>query len=336
MVNRNILISTTRQWNPGDEFIAWGVRYLMRQVFPDTLLVWVLYDRNPDLFPHPWESPNRREAQLSNSYSPGRALDVDIAVVAGTPEWHGPHLEPLFDEFQARPVPWLFIGIGHASESVTLTAGALRIIKTALVTTRDHLAASALSSYGVRAPVMPCPSIFGAPLEVPTRQIRRIGLVIQSDRVINQRISSDLKTRTLRLADTLLGAYDVRIICNYIDEFLELSERFPRNLFYSYEPMDYVDVLSTCDFVISTRLHSAFLASSMLKPAVVLNPDPRVTSALRAWPHVEYWTPEEVPVRLNSVDVNLWVRTLLNDKRHTERVYVKLLRTHCEQHGLYC
>ena len=62
----NILISSSRQWNPGDEFILLGVRRLLEELLGDSLN-YILWNRNPDLFEDRWRNPQFRPGFLTNS-----------------------------------------------------------------------------------------------------------------------------------------------------------------------------------------------------------------------------------------------------------------------------
>ena len=47
-MRKNILISTTRQWNPGDEFIMMGALCILKNLYGDILNP-IIYNRNPDI-----------------------------------------------------------------------------------------------------------------------------------------------------------------------------------------------------------------------------------------------------------------------------------------------
>jgi len=92
----NILVSSTRQWNPGDEFILMGVRNLFEEALGPGVRNWILYDRNPDLFVDGFSTHQRKETIWSNSYHHDSPECFDMALVAGTPEWMGRPLEDFY------------------------------------------------------------------------------------------------------------------------------------------------------------------------------------------------------------------------------------------------
>ena len=79
----NILFSSTRQWNPGDEFIFFGVRNLIEDFFQKKIN-WVLYDRNPDLFVSV-DNRLHKEVMWSNSSCGDHSEVYNLAIIAGSP-----------------------------------------------------------------------------------------------------------------------------------------------------------------------------------------------------------------------------------------------------------
>ncbi|HYP14527.1 MAG TPA: polysaccharide pyruvyl transferase family protein, partial [Bryobacteraceae bacterium] len=321
----HILCCSTRQWNPGDEWIALGVRELFARIYDYRPLNWILYDRSPDSFVEPWECPSRRPGLLGNSYQPQAGGEVfHLAIAAGTPEWRGPHFESVFRS--TRPTPWMFLGVDHVhDEPIQPTDEELSILRTASVVTRGALGAEALSRLGVSSHTLPCPSLFAAKWERPTRQLARVGVVLQSDAIQNQSVPTPLKTASIRLVRDLNKHYQVTVFCNYIDEFRAFRSTLDVPVRYSYDSAEYMDMMSDCDVIVSTRLHSAFLANSLLKPAIVMNDSSRVQSAAALYPYVFPLEPQTVLPFLQQLDVQLVGRQLFNWKRVQEDRYKNLL-----------
>ncbi len=331
-----ILCSSTRQWNPGDEWIAAGIRRLFRGLYPDRILNWVLYDRNPDCFVEAWRSPERRHNLQANSLQPAAALPpVDLIVIAGTPEWLGPHIEPLAALRETSKAPVFYLGIDYPSTNLPLSPNDWRMLDQAFIVTRGPIAAQALRAAGLEPHTMPCPALFSAPVEYPSRTLKTFGVVLQSDCPGPQAISTDLKSRMLRLLPLLAARGPVKVVCNYIQEFFEFSSTLEFPVSYSYDAGDYYSLLSDCDMVITTRLHSALIANSLLKPAIVTNRAPRLASAADLCPHISLLEPEAVPGFLDSFDAETEGKNLLNWKRRQEADYLELLRSALHAHGLH-
>ena len=86
----NILFSTTRQWNPGDEIILHGVLNLMKATVGEfNPIIW---NRHPSINPN--------NMNLDNSFSVLRhdLSAIDYVVIAGSPEWLGGRLHALYKE----------------------------------------------------------------------------------------------------------------------------------------------------------------------------------------------------------------------------------------------
>ncbi len=47
-MRKNVLISTTRQWNPGDEFIMLGCLNILKEIYGDNINP-IIFNRNPDI-----------------------------------------------------------------------------------------------------------------------------------------------------------------------------------------------------------------------------------------------------------------------------------------------
>lgn len=270
----NILVSSTRQWNPGDEFIRFGVMRLIKELLGPghNLLLW---NRNPDLFVDGYDDSRMRKTFFSNCC---RASDIDLAdlvIFAGTPEWFGPCVYPLFDLLADKPrLPALFLGIGAGMPFDKLRYKDGTVLKrgNVLITTRSLGLAEELQILcGVSGAIdLPCPSLFCVP---PSGQpIRGAGegksaFIMQSDAVINHKIAPEMVNSFLRLFPDPDKAPD--IICAYIDEFARFSKLGYRCR-YSFEAGDYFAMLRDYAFIISTRLHGALPALALDKAAALL------------------------------------------------------------------
>ncbi len=261
---------------------------------------------------------------------------IDLIVAGGTPEWIGPHFESLMMLPDAASKPWFFLGIDHIHPEFSPTAQEVQILSRAFITARGRLAFDALKTIGLVVPILPCPSLFASPWEHPVRAINSVGVVIQNDCILNQCVSTELKRQTLTLVQDLAARFQTRIICNYIDEFMELL-RLPTDvaIHYSYDSADYFKLVAQCDLIVTTRLHSALLANSLVKPAIVVNRDPRVLSAIDPCPYIFAADPKDVLKQLNVMDAGTIGRNLFNWKRNIEQHYIALIMERLQRHGLY-
>ena len=274
----NILISSTRQWNPGDEFIRLGVSELLRNLF-GTGHNYLLWNRNPDLFVNQYEDDRMRTDFLTNSCKVRDISYTDMVVFAGTPEWFGNTVEPVFDLLRQYPgIPALFIGIGAGKRLDLLPPAALEVLKrdyTAIISRSKGLAASLNTLLQTdKAIDLPCPSLFCSPARHANRSKKlKIAVNMQGCQVICQSIAGSLVENFLACFPDPSRAPDV--ICSYIDEFTFYSAR-GYTCRYSFEPMDYFSIFDEYDKIVATRLHVALPALAMSIPAVLLASDDNV------------------------------------------------------------
>lgn len=113
----NILVSTTRDWNLGDEFIWMGVKRLLSNIFPGHVN-YFFYNRNPDLFPY---------RHLHGNYLTHVPEFIDLVVLAGTPEFYEEKMRGLYESVGDRPI-WA-IGIGWGDEKLVPNEMELEFIK---------------------------------------------------------------------------------------------------------------------------------------------------------------------------------------------------------------
>lgn len=333
----NILVSSTRQWNPGDEFILQGIRNLLGALPWRQPINWILYDRNPDLFADGYRHPVHRPGLLSNTLVGGDASWVDLAVVAGTPEWTGLPLRGFYRMVREYEIPLLLLGAGYIDAPIAFTEDEMYCWKNRLqlAVVRDGHAWKALTESGVKAQRLPCPALFASSREYPPAgSPGKIGLILQSDQVQNHSIPRALKHACLSAANQFqhLGK-KVELVCHYIHEFGEFAKAFPA-VRYSYEAGDYLKILSEYDLIVSTRLHGAILANSLGKPALLVDfQDSRCSGAAEAFPWIKMASPKELETAMESVSVEKFSREFPAWKKSVWNQYMGLLETWQKAHG---
>src|SRR5579863_2435582 len=112
MSRLNLLVSTTRLWNPGDDFISYGVRRLIESV-PGNEINFHLWNRNPDRAKDLTTDWGFRDGMMSNVATITSLSLMDAIVLAGTPHWAGGMLQPIYEHLLANPQkPCFAIGLG--------------------------------------------------------------------------------------------------------------------------------------------------------------------------------------------------------------------------------
>jgi hypothetical protein len=277
----NILISSTRQWNPGDEFILLGARRLLEATV-GTGPNYLLWNRNPDLFVDRWKDPQLRPGFLTNS-SMEPSLDlVDLVVLAGTPEWFGRPVERIFRELLRYPtVPLIALGVGGAGHGFALNPQEREVLQreNSLIICRNPVLAQEINDQlgSTKAVVLPCPALFCSPADIPrTLESFHRGLPtinVQADVVENQSVPTPFVEQLIQHIQTRETRSATRFVAHYVDEFHRFSRLFrDADIFFSYEPLDYIRFYREQPrALITSRLHGAIASLSCGTPACLFD-----------------------------------------------------------------
>ena len=295
---KNILFSTTRQWNPGDEFILMGILNVMSSI--DDNFNPIIFNRNPEIerpkskmcFNFQFDLSHIRFKRLKSGFYDNSFKDrflqdrfIDLAVFAGTPEWASPRLKSMYQYIYKYSIPTVYIGIGLGSSDFTLSKLDYvykNVIKNAkLIIVRDQFTKNLLS--GINSVFLPCPSLLAATKEFEKniREVKKVGLTYCSDKSIrNNRINHEAYRFTVNLYKSLLEKYakrfDFEFICHYVDELPDFFKDFNScKCNYSYDSRDYIKIYNKFDLVIGTRVHGIGLSASMGIPGISIRHDVR-------------------------------------------------------------
>jgi len=358
-MSKNILLSTTRMWNCGDDFIAFGVRNILDQCLKQNCN-YIAYNRNPDLhfqrtrhasidIVDASKGNQKNKVDLSdylsrtnwvfdNSWHPRNSIQILSAVVfAGTPEWFGPMVRPLTEALDGQDVPIFYLGIGGFEGRSTLTLERLSpfdqklLEKAALITVRDKQTEDLLEK--LNPVLLPCPALFSnqnKKFELTKRGAKKkikIALSTQPDNSIQPPSSPGTYDYTLKLFNALIHAFDCEVVCHYVDEIKPLSE-LGIPIKYSYDAKDYFEIYNQFDLLVTTRVHGAGAAASLGIPAFVIAHSAR-SSTVKGFMS-ELISPtedsvESVVERIADYDIKLKSSAIKAHKIETFKRYEKLL-----------
>lgn len=302
----NIVFSTTRQWNPGDEFILRGVLQIFKRLnIPFTPFI---YNRNPDIrsakisplrgFPLTEDmiSPKEQEAEsifklgmYDNSIKPDSDLSfIDLVVFAGTPEWcNNERVYDLYRMIVRDQIPVMYLGVGAPAKCYHEFY--CEVIKRAsLISVRQKSLLDILMQKiePRHQPVyLSCPALLSADVEKEKNIsfVECIGLIYQgSRREINSSsgVSQAFYESEIRFFQQIIDSYgtkkEIIVICHYIDEVRLAMRDFPQlEVCYSYDSADYYDIYRRCDIVVGSRVHGIGIAASLAIPGLALAHDLR-------------------------------------------------------------
>ena len=328
-ISMNILVSSTRQWNPGDEFILIGVRNLLQEALKGQRINWVLYDRNPDLFVDGFNNPVHKDRIWGNSFHHGDPQCFDLALIAGTPEWIGLPLKGFYKAVKEGDLPLIMLGLGISYIApINFSEDELYIFRNLLkvVTVRDEYSFRAFKEIGINPEILPCPALFASLNEKVPSEIGKICFIIQTSKTLNQSISEELSYASAHTIKMLRNkGFEVEVVCHYIDEFVEFA-RTLAPVRYSYDARDYIDILNDYDLIISTRLHGAILGNSLGKRAILLNSsDPRCRGTASLFPFTSISSPENVMEEIDKIDLSS-LKKLVNWKAQIKEKYLEILK----------
>ncbi|MBN4075524.1 MAG: hypothetical protein COA71_06590 [SAR86 cluster bacterium] len=359
-MSKNILLSTTRMWNCGDDFIAFGVRNILDQCLGESCN-YIAYNRNPDLhFQRTRHNSinivdaaagNRKNtidlsdylAQTNwvfdNSWHPRNALDsVSAVIFAGTPEWFGPMVRPLTEALNEQEIPVLYLGVGGFEGRKNLTLEKLSpfdqtlLRKAELITVRDEQAGQLL--HELKPVLLPCPALFSnrdTSLEKTKRGNKKkikIALSTQPDKSVQPPSSAGTYQYTLDLFKALIGKFDCEVVCHYVDEIGPLSE-LGIPVKYSYDARDYFEIYNQYDLLVTTRVHGAGAAASLGVPSFVISHSAR-SSTVKGFKSelisLSEDSIDDVVGRIEAFNIKQKSDELKTHKEETFKQYERLLR----------
>lgn len=323
---RNILASTTRQWNCGDEFILFGCQNLVESVI-DEPLNWVIFNRNPDIM------AKRPKGIYENSFYNRSLKYFQHIVIAGSPEWFGGPLKPLFETLDKEKRRAIFLGVGYIKNRMPFSKLDKDVLsKARFISTRDNFAKEGIEAIGLKAEKLPCPALFASKTH-SVKKGKKIGCVWQYHKMTNQRVSEELSTKTRDLYKTLEKELGATVICHYIDEFMHANDSFSR-VEYSYDSRDYLKIYDQFDIIISTRLHGALLALSLGIPAILVvkggndesNQTQRCSAAAAQFPSLIVCTADKLMRTISELKTQEKSKEICAKKESAFENYRKILK----------
>lgn len=261
----NVLISTTFQWNPGDDFIRFGTERILKEVFESRDLNFFYYNRNPDLMEAGRKI--RQDAKiLSNSFaSIPENLPLDLVVLAGTPEWTEGPLEGLYKTLPEN-LPLIALGLGYSQNSpeLRLRDYEIEILKRpeTLILTREICLSMELSQRLRRGTCfLPCPALFCSDGRVRVDRESREKFLIQ---ILQAPIGPQGNGRAKEEA-TILKTLDAKHLTYYKNDYGFWRELSPR---FISEPIEILNFLASEAYAVeSSRLHGAVAGLSLCLPS---------------------------------------------------------------------
>jgi hypothetical protein len=361
----NILFSTTRMWNCGDDFILFGLQELLKEVVGPFNPV--VYNRNPELHAvrlyynkpqklrikdmagaftvNPYRLVSPALWRCDNSWRPGNDTAIDFCFFAGTPEWFGIMVSPLVKRLLETQIPVAYVAVGAFEKTRDTSFDRLPqqdqalLRRAGLVTVRDSACRRVLEP--VNPTLLPCTALFSAPHEKRRTPGARLRLALSTQGVgqrNGQRIGRETFDYSVELFKKLSKRHDCTLVCHYVDEMHELREHLGDCMpfAYSYDARDYISIYDRFDLTVTTRVHGAGLAASLGVPGVVLAHSTRSETTdgfLAERVDCTTDTVDQVIDKIEALPVAERSAALIEHKRSTRQRYMPLLREFISGNG---
>lgn len=293
---KNIVISGTNFWNPGDDFVRDGVICILRELFQGYSLNFLFYNFNQDFLPHD------KFDGISNTVAKGD-LDlyrdhVDMIVIAGLSA--GKEIKDLYhwiltNNLQNRVY---LIGAGYENSYVAeniLQEPEASIFKSArVITGRTRKKPAFIDKHNLPYHYINCPAILSVPSEkaVPNgKRIEKIGFSIQLPHeagVSNHCCARPIFDLAVSTLFDLSKKYQVEVIAHHKSEyffFLKALQTHGIPVRFSSFYQEYHDIYRSYDLMITTRLHASLYANGHGIPGIIVNDTDRHTHCLEGFPH---------------------------------------------------
>ena len=343
----NVLFSTTRQWNPGDEFILMGTINLLKRNLGVEINP-IIYNRNPQIRPSYGKKDVIKKInnyQLNpefqdNSIHLGMDTDfIDLAVFAGSPSWWGPRSKDFYTICLQNNIPTIYMGIGLGSSQDStnfLKDYEKELLKKALfITTRDERTKNVLKEFDAKH--IPCPAFYSSNSNSEVKKVKKIGLVYAMNKTAKaNNIKSQAYEYLIELYRELLkkykGVYEFEFIAHYIEEIPAFYKDFgnEETIKYSYDSKDYFDIYNNYDLVIGTRVHGVGIAASLGIPGIMVAHDVRAQTVkgflgeiINSETSIEE-TLKLVEIKINNINKDS--KEVIEHKMQVEKKYVKKIK----------
>ena len=311
----NIAFSTTRQFNPWDEFIRRWIENLLNDYFSkkDMKTNYILFDRSPHI--RCWKPiciKNNYLKYYENSLNEANNINnVDIFIFAWTPEWSWFRHWWLYKKYlpKVKNIMYLWIWNWKKVKLPFFDSLYTKYIrenffnvyrKAKLITTRDENTFNYMKEFNNNVLYTWCPAIFSSKNEKIIDKITTIWITIPSkncwiwNKVKEWKIETYLKILHRFITDWVwkwikkivffaFVACEIDSIQSFIEKYKSELQKYNIDIefFYSYNFEDYIKKFWEIDFLVTTRVHWWWLASSWWIPNIVFGHDERAKTVLK-------------------------------------------------------
>ena len=295
---KNIVISGTNFWNPGDDFVRDGVIKILENLFQGYQINFLFYNFNQDFF------PQSKFAGITNMAAKGDlnkySEHVDAVVIAGLSA--GLEINDLYN--------WIvdtnlldrvyLIGAGYENDYVDKHISqepAATIFKNArIITGRTRKKPKFISDYNLPYHHLNCPAILSVPNVKDVNQGKRIENIAFSIQlphqigIMNQSCSESMHKLAMNILFKLYHEHKIEVIAHHKSEYFYFVKLFQElglsvPVIFSSFYRDMFNTYRQYDLIIATRLHACLFGNGHGIPGIVLNDTDRHTHCLDGFLH---------------------------------------------------
>jgi len=274
-LRKSILVSTSYEWNPGDDFIREGVLSLVSNIHDYN---WYYWNR------HKYVSKDTGQNHLLPNITAS-----DYFLFAGTPQWLSNN-ESIWHYFTEKGKRASLIGVGSYDPAEDLNvylklAAEKNLVDIAVA--RDVNAKRKLENNGISCEVLPCPAGLWVNKFIKRQEVKKIGInYLHLVDLYNVGHSYEWDKRYIdlpkyyeffkNLYNELEKKYEIKIICHNNGDVWNAKKFFPNSeIFYSFHYPDYYEWYKDIDLMISGRVHGSIIPLNMGTPTLFFGVDYR-------------------------------------------------------------
>lgn len=349
---KTILFSTTRQYNPGDEFILMGIENLLKE--SGAIYNTVIANRNPMI-----DKVGFR-VYKDNSFDFKNWELIDYVIFAGSPVWWqcksrvydickslkkgsfvntvGRFLninrsfvtDSIYSGILKYDKKCSFLGIGSGRDNYNFDHKVSEVMNnhTDLIIVRNQ---NTLDSIPAEySPILqPCPALFSSQINKKVSSLKKILFILQD---VNIKMKYDgLTESVLRYS---LDQYAVikkefeyvRVACFAWQDYAKLSKHLSKNeIIYNFRAESWPCIISDYDLIVSTRVHGCGLASSVGIPNIMIRKGFR-TDTVKLFNSLIVEPGDNIASIIKSTDLESYSSKLNNYKCDCKKQWISLLR----------
>ena len=295
---KTILFSTTRQYNPGDEFILMGLENLFKEI-PLSYNP-VIANRNPMI------DRLTKRTYKDNSFNFLNWDLIDYVIFAGSPVWWQNRsslsdvvnsvsdktfistfgrfvnlnrsyvTDSIHKGIQKYNKRCSFLGIGSGRTIYHINKEVQSTLEnhTDLIVVRNEQTLKSLPGK-YKPTLLPCPALFSSSFEKQVTQLSKILFIVQGKNIkmkYDGLPESVLKNSINQYLCVKKTFGNVKIACFAWQDYVRLSKIIPKeDLIHNFRSENWASILAEFDLIVSTRVHGCGLASSLNIPNIMIN-----------------------------------------------------------------